>query len=338
MIETAAPAETVLPPGAASDEQPAPELGQTAAQQGSRGLSRQDVFSALGALGAVITLVTAVLFYFGWRRSDVQAGAMSIDVSLFGFSSQDYVLRSISSLYLPLLVVSGLGLCWLWVHLRITRLLRSDRLAADRSRAAAAAWTRLAAAALAALAACCVLFTAATGLESPPPGVNALARRLVDDQWAVPLVLLVTTTTAAYLWWVHRQLSPARTASPLPLWQTLLPAALLAGIVLLGGFWLLEEYASAVGRGRAQEVARGVDRLARTVVLSPTPLGIDAPGVREERLGEPGSPEVRYRTTGVRLLARSGGKVLLVHDGWSPTTGTVIVLPDRDDLGWQFSR
>ena len=130
-----------------------------------------------------------------------------------------------------------------------------------------------------ALAACCVLFTAATGLASSPPGVNALARRLVDDQWAVPLVLLVTTTTAAYLWWVHRQLSPARTASPLPSWQTLLPAALVAGIVLLGGFWLLEEYASAVGRGRAQEVARGVDRLARTVVLSPTPLGIDAPGV-----------------------------------------------------------
>ncbi|HET9901982.1 MAG TPA: hypothetical protein VFR46_13110, partial [Actinomycetes bacterium] len=174
MIETAAPAETVLPPGAASDEQPAPELGQTAAQQGSRGLSRQDVFSALGALGAVITLVTAVLFYFGWRRSDVQAGAMSIDVSLFGFSSQDYVLRSISSLYLPLLVVFGLGLCWLWVHLWITRLLRSNRLTADRPRATAAAWTQRAAAALAALAPGCVLFTAATGLASPPPVVNAL--------------------------------------------------------------------------------------------------------------------------------------------------------------------
>jgi hypothetical protein len=38
------------------------------------------------------------------------------------------------------------------------------------------------------------------------------------------------------------------------------------------------------------------------------------------------------------LLARSGGKVLLQHDGWSPGTGTVIVLPDGDELGWQFSR
>jgi hypothetical protein len=47
---------------------------------------------------------------------------------------------------------------------------------------------------------------------------------------------------------------------------------------------------------------------------------------------------VRYRTTGLRLLARSGGKVILVHDGWSPRSGTVIVLADRDDLSWQFSR
>ena len=59
----------------------------------------------------------------------------------------------------------------------------------------------------------------------------------------------------------------------------------------------------------------GVDRLARTVVLSPRPLGIDAPGVREERLGVADSPDVRYRPTGLRLLARSGGEVLLVHDG-----------------------
>ena len=36
---------------------------------------------------AVITVVTAVMLYFSWRtRSDVQARAMEIDVTLFGFS------------------------------------------------------------------------------------------------------------------------------------------------------------------------------------------------------------------------------------------------------------
>jgi hypothetical protein len=47
---------------------------------------------------------------------------------------------------------------------------------------------------------------------------------------------------------------------------------------------------------------------------------------------------VRYRTTGLRLLARSGGRMLLVHDGWNPRTGTVIVVPDSNELVWQFSR
>jgi hypothetical protein len=286
----------------------------------------------------VLTLVTAVLFYFGWRRSDVQATAMSIDVSLFGFSTQDYVLRSISSLYLPLLVILGLGLVSMWLHRRVSRLLTSEDARVAARREAVATWTGRLGVVLAVVAAACVLFTAVAGLESPPWGVAWLADELAAKQWVIPLVLVLSTVASAYLRWVHRQLQPVRVAPDLPLWQTLLPAAMVVGIVLLGGFWMLEEYASAVGRGRAEEVARNVNRLAHVVVLSPAPLGIDAPGVQEERIGTPGKPDVRYRTTGLRLLARSGGKVLLVHDGWTPQTGTVIVLPDADDVGWQFSR
>jgi hypothetical protein len=301
-------------------------------------VTRQDVFSVLGALGAVITLVTAVMFYFGWRRSYVQAQAMGIDVSLFGYSSQDYVLQSISAFYLPLLVLAGIGLGWVWLHGRVVDLLRSQRLAAGRRRTAAAAWTRRVALGGLVLAILCVLFAVAAGLRSPPPPVGPLRRALVERQWAVPLVLVLATVTASYAWWIHRQLAPVRAADPPPLWRSLLPAVLAVGIVLLGTFWMLEEYASAVGRGYALRLATDVNQLARTVVISPTPLGIRAPGVREERIGARGSPEVRYRTTGLRLLGRSGGKVLLVHDGWSPRTGRVIVLPDGDQLGWEFSR
>jgi len=304
----------------------------------ARGVTRQDVFSVLGALGAVITLVTAVMFYFGWRRSYVQAQAMGIDVSLFGYSSQDYVLQSISSFYLPLLALAGIGLGCVWLHGRVVDLLRSPWLATGGRRSAAAAWTRWVALAGLLLTAVCVVFALAAGLQSPPPPVAALRRELVARQWAVPLVLVLATVAASYVWWIHRQLAPVPAPDPRPWWRSLLPAVLTAGIVMLGAFWMLEEYASAVGRGYAQQVADDVERLPRTVVLSRTPLGIQAPGVREERIGAPGSPEVRYRTTGLRLLARSGGKVLLVHDGWSPRTGTVIVLSDGDQLSWEFSR
>jgi hypothetical protein len=339
---SASPGTTSAPESTAAvsaEKTPSPESAPSPEPPPApRGLTRQDVFSALGALGAVLTLVTTVLFYFGWRRSDVQATAMGIDVSLFGFSTQDYVLRSISSLYLPLLVLLGLGLVSVWLHQRVTRLLTSTSPRIARRREAAATWTGRFAAALVGLAATCVVFMAAAGLDSPPWGIAWLASELAGTQWVVPLVLVLATVMAAYLRWVHRQLKPRSAAVSLPLWQTLLPTAMAAGIVLLGGFWMLEEYASAVGRGRAEEVARNVERLPRATVLSPSPLGITAPGVQEESIGTPGKPDAHYRTTGLRLLARSGGKVLLVPDGWSPQTGTVIVLPDADSLGWEFSR
>jgi len=116
----------------------------------------------------------------------------------------------------------------------------------------------------------------------------------------------------------------------------LFAVALIAVVVILSAFWLLEEYAAAVGRGYAQQLVDSVDQLPRATVTSPTPLGIQAPGVTEEKVSQDGA--VTYRSTGLRLLARSGSKILLVHDGWQPGSGVVVVLPDSESFSWQFSR
>jgi hypothetical protein len=103
----------------------------------------------------------------------------------------------------------------------------------------------------------------------------------------------------------------------------------------------VSNYAGVVGRGYALELARTVPARPRATVFSATPLGIQAPGVHEQQLTvDPaaGKEAVRYRTTGLRFLVRSGGRMFLVHDGWTPQRGTVIVLPDNDQVRWQFSR
>jgi hypothetical protein len=300
------------------------------------GLTRQDVFNVLGALGAIITLVAAVMFYFGWRRSDAQARAMSIDVSLFGFSTQDYVLRSISSLYAPLLVIFGLGLVWVWCHIMLTKLLQSGWSDEGSRRSTIVAAVELVFIASVGVAAACVIFTALAGREFAPWPIDPMARVLAPREWVVPLVLVVSTLLAAYAAWLRRQLveSDRRTSA---LWISVLPSALVVATVLLAGFWLLEEYATYVGRDFAEDIAAGVDRLPHAVVTSATPLGLEAPGVVEAMVTSAGDTE-RYRTTGMRLLARSGGKILLVHDGWTAATGTVIVLADTEELAWEFSR
>jgi hypothetical protein len=43
-----------------------------------------------------------------------------------------------------------------------------------------------------------------------------------------------------------------------------------------------------------------------------------------------------YRTVGLRLLARAGGKLLLLPDNWERGIG-IVVIADRQDLIWQFS-
>ena len=301
----------------------------------ARGVTRQDVFSVLGALGAVLTLVTGLMYYFGWRRSAVQAQLMGVDVSMFGFSTQDYVLRSISSLFVPILVAVSSVLAVLFLHVRLLQLVEERVLGrADRCRRAAMAAQAVAVAGIV-TAASCVLFDVGTGMDPRPRLVRTLAAHLERHQWVVPMLLVLATLAAAHAGWLRRRLLPPTARPPGPLWSSVVGVVLVAATVALGTFWMLEQYAASVGRTDAMALAAGVDHLPRAVALSPTPLGLGAPGVSEQRTGA--GTGVRYRTTGLRLLARSGGKILLVNDGWDPASGTVIVLPDSDELSWQFS-
>src|SRR5919198_481590 len=54
---------------------------------------------------APAALITALAFYFGWRRERAFAGYFGIDPSVLGFSTNDYVLRSVDALFVPAAVV-----------------------------------------------------------------------------------------------------------------------------------------------------------------------------------------------------------------------------------------
>src|SRR5258705_9424771 len=64
-------------------------------------------------------MITALMFGFAWARSNAQSQWMGIAVGVFHLSAQDYVLRSISTLFLPLLVAAAMGIGWLELHRRI---------------------------------------------------------------------------------------------------------------------------------------------------------------------------------------------------------------------------
>lgn len=274
--------------------------------------------SVLTTLAPPLTIVTALMIYFGWARSDAQARLMGVDVRLFDFSPQDYVLQSISTLYLPLLVIAAFALGGLAVHRRVDRALRRPR---ARQTLRIAGQVAL------------ILGLIVVGVV-----ILIAARAPTRATLVVPLVLALGTAVAAYGSWLAvagRHPDDAVAASPS--WQRALRTLLVGSVITLALFWEVSEYAGVVGRGYAQEVAASVPNLPRATAFSASPLGIEAPGVSEVRV-EVGGESVSYRTTGLRFLASSGGRIFLLHDGWRPGDGTIIVLPDNEDVVWQFSR
>jgi hypothetical protein len=283
----------------------------------------RSAISVLTTLGPPLTIVTALMIYFGWARSDAQAQFMGVEVRLFGFSAQDYVLQSISTLYLPLLVIAVLALGGLAMHQRVDQALRRPSVRPVLRTAGRVAF---------------VIGFVAVGVA-----VFIAWRDPTRASLVIPLVLAFGTAFAAYGSWLAGAARKLDTAVPaLPSWQRALRTLLVGSVITLALFWEVSVYAGIVGRGYAQDLAESLPKLPRATAFSVSPLGIDAPGVDEERIElnpETGTEAAaRYRTTGLRFLASSGGRIFLLHDGWRPGDGTVIVLPDNEQIVWQFSR
>ncbi|MCF3119160.1 hypothetical protein IPZ68_05485, partial [Streptomyces arenae] len=70
----------------------------------------------VGAVGSLVTLLTAVLFYFGWASTDAETKALGLRDTVFHFSTSDYLLRSVDALYLPAWLAAGAALGVLGLH------------------------------------------------------------------------------------------------------------------------------------------------------------------------------------------------------------------------------
>src|ERR687897_3440807 len=63
-----------------------------------------------------VTLITALLFYFGYVSARSRYEYFGIDVDTIGLSTQDYVMRSPQPLLVPLLVLTLVAVAGLLLH------------------------------------------------------------------------------------------------------------------------------------------------------------------------------------------------------------------------------
>lgn len=264
------------------------------------------VWRWIGTVLANVTVLTALLVYFGWQRAESHARALGFDESVLGMSTRDYLLRSIGPAFPVVGIIAVVGLLWALLDESITaRMSNQNRGTLSKS----VLW---------------VFFTSWIWL----PMVLVMVWQVWPVVGYLGLPLSFGAGVLLSLYAAHLRRLPGGWSSQ-PDWRRLAVIGFTSLVVAVSLFWGATNYADVLGRQLARELPAQLGDLARVVVYSPERLHISAPGAAEEPLDGTAS-RYRFRYTGLRLLDRVGGKYFLVSEGWTRLYGVVVALPDND--------
>ena len=278
---------------------------------------------AVGPLAGVlanVTVLTALLVYFGWRRSETQSQRLGIDQSILALSTRDYLLRSIGPVLVLLIGVAGMGLAWVAIDRRVAPWFATGpgSAAVERSRPRAARRT------LRVLGSAWLVLPVAVwllGLVSPSPAFVLF-----------PVSIGLGVLALVYAAHLHYPTGEPDAGEQRRVVVRAAFALLLACVCL---FWTASNYAEVLGARLADGLPGRIERLPAVNVYSEEPLFLDGPGVVERPL-DGGEGELRFLYRGLRLYDHTGGRLLLLSDGWTPTEGVVFVIDDDEPIRIEF--
>jgi hypothetical protein len=272
---------------------------------------------------APTTLLTSLLYYFGWASAKAQFSYFAVDQPALRLSTTDYLLRSVNPMAWPLIILALISVLALVGHALVMHLA-----AARASRPPL--WLPVAIGAVGFVAFAQGLF----GGLADPPVLRAYGFLLP------PLYLAVGIALVAYGVYLGRRLLLAATQRDLwgevPVWVVRAMLALTVFLVLVFVFAAVARYADAFGRTAAQTTARELEKSTSVTIYSAKRLFIQAPGVQEAQL-RGADAAYKYRYSGLRLLAWSNDRYFLLPEGWSSADQVTIILPDSDTLRVEFT-
>jgi heme/copper-type cytochrome/quinol oxidase subunit 2 len=287
--------------------------------------SQFERYLSLGAsVVAPITIISALLFYFGYVSSRAQYAYFGIDVDTIGLSTQDYVMRSPQPLLVPLLVLVMIAVALVALHLWVTAWLGRARPERARIMTHRALYI---------------------GLVILAAGITLIILYPVLADWpyynlVTPIIVAVGAGVVAYSWRLVSRLPPQPDALPSPAGS---PALRRMGLVLLCVlvaatlFWSTATIAQWSGRGLARQDARHLDDLPRVILDTKERLYISDPFIKETALPASEGQTFRYRYRNLRLLIQGKDRMFLVPDAWSASDSTLVVpLDDSVRVRFQF--
>lgn len=265
------------------------------------------------ALGGMITSQTAFLgglfYYFGWARVQATLSYFGVDITLVDYSFSEYLLRSIGITFLPFTkVVLALLVLWGIYQFVVQRWL--ERRVDQRFVAVA----YIIAVALVTLVIVGVLVPDQIGLP--------LGRVL-------PLLLVGSVAVFGYALHLHSTYTKASaTRQPSP---TGVALVLLTTLGLLGMVWAVGLHADQAGKRIATDIVADLAGRPAVVLYSTERIAVAGTGVHVAEIAQPDS-KYRYQYSGIRLLARSTDKYLLLPVSWYRGRDRVFIVPDDDSI------
>ena len=265
----------------------------------------------IGVAAAVIaptTLITGLCYYFGYVATRQTYAYFDIDTTLLGFSSNEYVVRSVSVLYTPftgLVVAACVGM---WLHQAVKHAVIVGRMSPVR---------RIGLVCL--TVGGTLLGFALFGIATP--GIYGYRVGIL-----IPLALGVGAVLFTCGWWMS---SVARTGFPrhsvgLPERAGQLGSVLLITVSL---FWLANILAARLGVYQAENVVSGLDDRPHVVLDVTERLYIPIGALAEIALPQESGQTYRYRYEQLRLLTIGTDRWFLIPATWTKDAGFILVVP-----------
>jgi len=267
----------------------------------------------LGGVIAPTSLLTGLLYYFGWLHAYYLFDYFGVNSTALGFGSADYLMRSVDALYMPLTIAAIVTLLALWGHAALLPQLRAG------SREFRTLFLRLVTGLGIVTTATCGALTLAIGAQS-----GAYVALAPVGFGAGVLVLAYSVHMRRILGGKGRAVALVSGWGEAAEWMI---TFFLIGVSL---FTAATDYAGGVGVSRARELAAELPAQPGVVVYSKQSLDLPHANVTETRCRS-SDAAYGYRYDGLVLVLESSGKYLLLPRAWTRAGGSAAILLQEGD-------
>ena len=272
------------------------------------------VLRVFGSVAGQASLIGALLFYFGWARTQAALSYFGIDASIAQLSVSDYMLRSVDVTVRPLVVLGLFAFVLLHGHRLLVSMLTSRR---DPR-----------------IARIAMLICILAGVLFCVLGVLGFYNWVAYSTKYpfVPILLAVGVTLAAYGPYIRRFAQPGL---PRRKWRDTNQGLIVVLLDIALLFWTVSVYANISGQQAGADFASKLGTQPGVVIYSINSLSLSAPGVEVRRLTGPGN-QYHYRYSNLKLLLYSNGEYFLLSGNWRKGSDPAFLLKANDNIRLEF--